>query len=93
MTGIPVVALGPTLGNSPYELGQQTYEIPDLIENGVDGFWSDDVVLLRKYCERLLNDLPFAKAIGEAGRRKAIKIFGKETIKKQWKEFFNGLSK
>jgi len=91
MTGIPVVAIGPKLGNSPYELGQQTYEIPDLIEHQVDGFYSDDITELRANVEYLLDHPENAKLVGENGREKAIKIFGKETIKKQWKEFFDGL--
>ncbi len=92
MTGIPIVALGPMLGNSPYEPGQLTYEIQDLIKNGSDGFYSDDISVLRTMVKDLLDDLTLSKQMGEAGRRKAIKIFGKETIKKQWKEFFDGLS-
>jgi len=91
MTGIPIVAIGPQLGNSPFEIGQMTYEIPDLIENGVDGFFSDDLTALKKHLNTLIHDLELCKRIGKAGRLKAIEIFGKETIKKQWKEFFDGL--
>jgi len=91
MTGIPVVAIGPRLGNSPYEPGQETYEIPDLIENKKDGFYSDDMVELRDVVELLLERRDLSEEIGERGREKAIKIFGKKTIKKQWKEFFDKL--
>jgi len=91
MSGIPVVAIGPKLGNSPFEMGQRTYEVPDLIENGVNGFYSDDIKELRGYVEKLMGNVELAKKIGERGRQKAIKIFGKETIKKQWRKFFDGL--
>jgi len=91
MTGIPVVAVGPALGNSPYEPGQQTYEVPELIENGIDGYYSDHPEELRLMVKSLLDDADLAKKVGENGRKKAIEIFGKEKIAKQWKEFFDGL--
>jgi len=91
MTGIPVVAIGPRLGNSPYEAGQNTYEIEDLIDNGLDGFYSDDPVELREKVEWMLKDLESAKRIGQLGRDMARQVFGKEVIKKQWQEFFDGL--
>ena len=91
MTGIPVVALGPKLGNSPFEMGQQTYEVPDLIENMKDGYYSDDIDDLRRYTQKFLSDTELSRKIGKAGRKKAIEIFGKEKIKSQWKEFFDGL--
>jgi len=91
MTGIPVVALGPKLGNSPYELGQNTYEVPDLITQGKDGFYSDDIHDLRHLVKKMLDRPDIATEIGHAGRKKAISIFGKEKIKAQWKEFFDGL--
>jgi len=91
MTGIPVVAIGPKLGNSPYELGQQTYEVPDLIINNVDGFFSNSIPDLRHIVKLLLDKPELARKIGQAGRKAAIEIFGKEKIKAQWKDFFNEL--
>ena len=91
MTGIPVVAIGPRLGNASFFQGQSTYEIQDLIEHGVTGFVSDDDEELRANMLMCLGSREFAKQIGEAGRREAIKHFGKKTIKKQWKQFFRGL--
>jgi len=64
ITGIPIVAIGPKIGNSPFEMGQQTYEIPDLIENGVDGFFSDDLTALKKYLGTLIHDLDLCKQVG-----------------------------
>jgi len=89
MTGIPVVALGPRLGNSPHEVGQNTYEIPDIINNRINGFYSDNIKELQWFIGRLMDDYPFAMKIGEAGRQTALKLFSKEAIKAQWKEFFH----
>jgi len=91
MTGIPVVCQGPATGNANW-LSQYTYEIPILIQNGVNGFWSDDINELRRNIQKLMDDYEYAKQIGEAGRKRAIELFGKETIKRQWIEFFNTIS-
>lgn len=90
MTGIPVVAIGHGYGNGHY-LNVNTYEVPFLIENGINGFISDDIYELNSYCQMLLDSPWLAQRIGMAGRRSAIEIFGKDTIKKQWDEFFRGL--
>ena len=91
MTGIPLVCLGPQHGNAHY-YNLNTYEIPDIIQNGYNGFWSDNVKELRIYCENLLSSSDLAKEIGQRGRETAIKYFGKENIKAQWKDFFTKLS-
>lgn len=91
MTGIPVVAIGPRWGNAKFFRGQSTYEIQDLIENGVDGFYSDNPDELREALLLCLGSKEFAREIGDRGRKKAIKYFGKDSIKKQWKRFFRGL--
>lgn len=90
MTGIPVVAIGPKHGNSLFR-DQQTYEVSDLIENEVSGFWSDKPNELSNYLKVLLNDWSLAQKIGQKGREKAIELFGKETIKSQWEQFFKTL--
>lgn len=90
MSGTPVVAVGPRWGNAHY-LNVATYEVPLLIQNGIDGFWSDEIHELHGYCEALLDSDFLAKRISVQGRRSAIEIFGKQTIKKQWYEFFRGL--
>lgn len=90
MTGIPIVAAGPRFGNAHY-LGQYTYEIPIIIQNGVNGFWSDNPMELIEYIKRLMDDYELARRIGDAGRKSAIELFGKEKAKKQWQEFFESL--
>ena len=90
MTGVPIVALGPKYANSlsyKNQIDADLYEIPDIIKNGVNGFWSDDIGKLREYVQFLLNDIKAARRIGEMGRNTAIELFGKEVVKSKWKEF------
>ncbi len=87
ITGIPVVAVGKKLGSSPYEKGQDTYEVPDLIKNGKNGFYSDDIQELRNYVKVLLDDHEKAKKIGQEGRRSAVKHFGKSNAEEGWNRF------
>jgi len=84
MTGIPTVCIGPSLAG-------WNIEVPYLIDNGVNGFTSNSLIELRKYVSALLDDHGLAERIGREGRKKAIELFGKEKIKKQWQEFFEGL--
>lgn len=86
MTGIPIVAIGPKFGNS-LNIAGDLYEIPDIIRNTVNGFWSDDIPTLRKYIDFLLANKEAAERIGRAGRETAIKLFGKEVVKQKWNTF------
>lgn len=88
MTGIPIVSIGEKLGNHQFHK-QQTFEIQDIIENGKEGFVSDDILELKKYLYELLNNYDLAKKISENARKKAIQLFGKETIKNQWKQYLS----
>lgn len=90
MTGIPIVAVGKVLRQDdkrPYNW--PAYEIPDIIQNGVNGFVSDNVEELRGYIQLLLDDSDRAKAIGDAGRRTALKLFSKKQIMNEWEVFLN----
>lgn len=88
MTGIPIVAVGPTIG-SPRNSGyaQDTYEIPFLIENGISGFYSDNVIELADMLTALKDDPVMASEMSIAGRAAAIETFGLDTISAQWKAF------
>lgn len=86
MTGIPIVAIGPQHGNS-LNIAGDMYEIPDIINNGVNGYWSDDLNVLRNNIQMLLNDKRLAERIGRMGRDTAIKMFGKKVIKEAWREY------
>jgi len=90
MTGIPMVALGERLGNSPYYLGQQTYEIPDFSEANENILMADDSETAVKYIQQLFDDPKFANELSFRGRQTAIKYFGKETAKKEWKKYLKG---
>jgi len=90
MTGIPIVAIGPKLGNSVYPQ-QQTYEVHEIIQNEISGYWSDEVPKLREYIQLLLDDHERAKVIGSRGRARAIEFFGKGKIRQEWKVFLENL--
>jgi hypothetical protein len=88
MTGIPVVSVGPLLGNAlGGERAQDTFEVPDLVTEGVDGFYADDADRLAERLQALLEDEALARSIGAAGRRRAIDLFGVDGIHAQWREF------
>jgi len=55
MTGIPVVAAGPKLReNKAYNW--PNYEIPDILSNGINGYFSDNIDELRGYIDLLMKD-------------------------------------
>lgn len=89
MTGIPIVAIGQKMAEEVVAVPDQWnyYEIPSIIENGVNGFFSDDLNELRDYATKLLTDDTLAKKIGDAGRETAIRLWGKEAIKQKWSDF------
>jgi glycosyltransferase involved in cell wall biosynthesis len=101
MTGIPIVAIGPSMANvaafpnneytAGYVPGQSTYEVHEIIKNGVNGFVSDDIAYLRTCITKLLENDRLAEFIGSEGRKTAIELFGKKVIKQQWKEFLEHL--
>lgn len=86
MSGIPMVAVGSKIGNSLNIIGD-TYQIPNLITNGVDGFVSDDYNDLRNHIEYLMTRSSEAERMSIAGRKKAISIFGMEVAKRQWADY------
>ena len=95
MTGIPVVAIGQHLAEDLPEIGMNDrinyYEIPDIIQNGKNGYISDDINELRGYVDNLLQDQELAKKIGEQGRKTALRLFAKQPIKDAWSDFLHSL--
>lgn len=85
MTGIPIVALGKQ--HAELDRGIHFYEVPSIIQDGVNGFVSDDLSQLRVKIGQLLADVDYAKKIGQAGRKRAIELFGYATILEQWRAF------
>ena len=86
MTGIPIVATGSKFGDS-LNIAGAMYEIPDIIQNGVNGFVSDDLEYLRKVIKDLVENRRLAERISDMGRQTAIKLFGYNEIKARWKAF------
>lgn len=82
MTGCPVVSLGPSFN---------THEVCQLIDHGVNGFFSDDTSEVRGILKDLLENPDVAARIGQAARKKAIGLFGIETIRRQWHDFMRAL--
>jgi hypothetical protein len=85
IVGIPVVSMGKGLAGYPW------FEVPDLIENEINGFCSDSLRELRDYVQLLLDDYELAKRISKKGRERAIELFSKDRALKEWKKFLEGL--
>jgi hypothetical protein len=85
MMGMPVVALGKKHCNY---LGYDLYELPQIIDHGVNGFCSDDEDELIACIRKLMEDGDYARQIGNAGRQTAINRWGKARIRQEWTDFF-----
>ena len=86
MTGIPVVAIGPNHGNDLASFpGHRLYEAHEIVKDA--GFASDDPFDLMDALAALLRDHSLATETGRRGRERAIALFGKQTIKEQWRKF------
>ncbi|MDC0297131.1 glycosyltransferase family 4 protein [Crocinitomicaceae bacterium] len=70
-----------------------TCEIPNIIENGVNGFISNDEGELRTLTEKLIADPMFAKSIGEKGRQTIVEKFSEERFINEWNTIFKGAIK
>lgn len=68
-----------------------TCMIPEIIENGVNGFISNNEAELRKYCEILLEDNQFAKTLGYNATQTIKTKFNKERFLQQWDEVFRSV--
>lgn len=90
MTGTPVVAVGPRHGNGLMFPDQSVYEIPSIINDGVNGYCSDDPVELKARIQELLGDHKKAAAMSAFGRQTAIELFGKNKIRAEWQAYLEG---
>lgn len=86
MTGIPIVAIGSTLADIGV-FPMKTYEIDKIIQNGVNGFISDNINELHDYIQKLMDSREFAMEIGFKGRETAIELFDKVKIRNEWESF------
>lgn len=66
-----------------------TCMIPEVIENGVNGFLSNDENELREYCVRLLNDEDLAKRLGYMAKETILNKFNKDRFLSEWNHVFN----
>ncbi len=87
MTGTPVVSVGPVIGDLKNREGIATFEVHRIIENGVNGYWSNEIKSMKGAVQLLLSNFELASDISKAGRLKAIELFGKPAIKAQWEDF------
>lgn len=87
MTGIPMICIGKRLSELDRSDVMGFYEVPSIIQHGVNGFVSDELEELKFWVHKLLQEPEMAKEIGERGRQRAIELFGKEIIKEQWQTF------
>ena len=88
-SGLPIVSFNER-GNWN---GLPTYQVEKFIEQGVTGYYSDDITNLQGFLSGLLNDRELCKRIGEAGRKKGLSLFHKDIIKAQWKEVLDDIGR
>jgi glycosyltransferase involved in cell wall biosynthesis len=63
--------------------------IPSVIQNGVNGFISNDESELRKYLELLLKDEELRKTIGNNARTTILEKFSEIVFINNWNTIFN----
>jgi hypothetical protein len=68
-----------------------TCMIPEIIENGVNGFISNDENELRSYIELLLNDNELNRSIGQKARQTIIDKFSEDRFVNEWNNIFDAI--
>ncbi len=74
--GVPIVTTATTM-------------LPEIIQNGYNGFISNDVDELRKYVKLLLNDSNLAEELGANARKTMIEKFSIESFIEKWNVLFD----
>lgn len=88
MTGTPLVCIGKDLFNCDrFFKGQDTYEIPDIIKNEINGFVGDNVIELRAAIKKLLSNKDFATQVSQNARKTALELFDIKDTTLGWKVF------
>ena len=67
--------------------------IPEVIENGKNGFISNDEKELRSFLEKLLEDEDLRNEMGQEARNTIVSKFSEETFVKQWNILFDEVAK
>lgn len=65
-----------------------TTTIPEFIEDGVNGFITNDPKTMRERLENLIKDHDMALEIGAAGRKTILEKFGEQTFINKWNQIF-----
>lgn len=65
-----------------------TTSMPEFIINEVNGFITNDPVIMRQRLEELINDQDMALEIGAAGRKTVLEQFGQQQFLDKWNEVF-----
>jgi len=81
MTGIPVVSIGP-LRMQVFPYSPQLFEGHEIARH-----WANSPTNAHDMLVELLSSSEYSAKVSAAQRARAIELFGKETIAKQWKEF------
>jgi hypothetical protein len=68
-----------------------TCMIPEIIEDGVNGFISNDENILREKCKLLLNDNELAKKLGYEASKTIKEKFNKDRFVNQWNQVFRSV--
>ncbi|MQF98131.1 MAG: glycosyltransferase family 4 protein [SAR202 cluster bacterium] len=66
-----------------------TCEMPNIINNGENGFISNDEEELRGYIQKLLADPELAKEMGESARETIKNLFSEDRFIEEWNTIFN----
>ena len=70
-----------------------TCMIPEIIENGVNGFISNDEEELKEMLVELLNNEELAKEVGEQARKTILEDFSEDRFVNEWNKVFDVVSK
>ncbi len=90
MMGLPIVAISKALAHYKKYEPFDFYEVDELLAE-IGGIVCDTPEQMVQATQKLLDNDEHALEISKKQKELALKYFGKETIKKQWGEFLNGL--
>lgn len=85
MTGMPIVAVGPKLGNAP---GMNSYEVPKIINHGENGFYFDTAQEMIDGIRELLRNRKLRTTFSSNARATALSLFSKKEAKEKLETLF-----
>lgn len=87
MIGIPIIAIGNSYRKLSMEIAGDVYEIPNIIQQGVNGFIAENITDALKFANLLIENYSIAQRISEYGRQTAIELFDEKKITNLWRSF------